>query len=87
MSNNFQALEIYVQANFSSKRVCKCLHIHKTNGRKINEVNLIASCVLGHPKCFRQPQTTYRYPTLQSRVDIIFYIANNSRYVQVLCSE
>ena len=45
MRNNFQCLEIYVQAN-------------------------IASCVLGRPKCFRRPQTTYRYPTLQSRVEI-----------------
>ena len=36
MSNNFQALEIYVQANFSSKRVCRCLHMHKASGRKIN---------------------------------------------------
>ena len=70
MSNNFQALEIYVHANFSSKRACRCLHMHKANERKINEVNLIASCVLGHPKCFRCPKTTYRYPTLQSRVDM-----------------
>ena len=46
MCNNFQALEIYVQAN-------------------------IASCVLGHPKCFRHPKTTYRYPALQSRVDMV----------------
>ena len=46
MCNNFQCLEIYVQAN-------------------------IASCVLGHPKCFRRPKTTYRYPTLQSRVDLM----------------
>ena len=45
MSNNFQALEIYVQTN-------------------------IASCVLGHPKCFRRPKTTCRYPILQSRVEI-----------------
>ena len=45
MRNNFQCLEIYVQAN-------------------------IASCVLGRPKCFRRPQTTYRYPILQSRVEI-----------------
>ena len=35
--NNFQALEIYVQANFSSKRVCRCLHIQKASERKINE--------------------------------------------------
>ena len=47
MSNNFQAMEIYVQAN-------------------------IASCVLGRPKCFRRPKTTYRYPTLQSRVELMF---------------
>ena len=51
MRNNFQALEVYVQAN-------------------------IASCVLGHPKCFRRPKTTYRYPTLQSRVDMMFFRAN-----------
>ena len=31
----------------------------------------IASCVLGHPKCFRRPKTTYRYPTLQSRVELM----------------
>ena len=48
MCNNFQTLEIYVQAN-------------------------IASCVLGRPKCFRRPKTTYRYPTLQSRVDMMFF--------------
>ena len=48
MCNNFQALEIYVQAN-------------------------IASCVLGRPKCFRRPKTTYRYPTLQSRADMMLY--------------
>ena len=71
MCNNFQCLEIYVQANFSSKRVCRCLHIHKASERKINEVNLIASCVLGHPKCFRHPKTTYLHPTLQSRVDLM----------------
>ena len=51
MCNNFQALEIYVQAN-------------------------IASCVLGRPKCFRRPKTTYRHPTLQSRVDMMFFRAN-----------
>ena len=31
----------------------------------------IASCVLGHPKCFRRPKTTSLYPTLQSRVDLM----------------
>ena len=62
MCNNFQALEIYVQAN-------------------------IASCVLGRPKCFRRPKTTYRYPTLQSRADMVLCIANTFAFVQVLCSE
>ncbi len=47
MSNNFQALEIHVQAN-------------------------IASCVLGHPKCFRRPKTTYWHLPLQSRADLMF---------------
>ena len=70
--NNFQCLEIYVQANFSIKRAYRCLHIHTASVRKINEVNLIASCVLGHPKYFRRPQTTCRHPTLQSREDVIF---------------
>ena len=31
MSNNFQALEIYVQAHFSSKRVCRCLGLASSN--------------------------------------------------------
>ncbi len=31
----------------------------------------IASCVLGHPKYFRRSKTTYRYPTLQSRAELI----------------
>ena len=54
---------------------------------KINEVNLIASCVLGHPKCSRHPKTTCRYPTLRSRADLMFLHKTHSRYVQVLCSE
>ena len=33
----------------------------------------IASCVLGHPKCFQRPKTTCRYPTLQSRKDMMFF--------------
>ena len=56
MCNNFQALEIYVQAN-------------------------IASCVLGHPKCFRRPKTTYRYPTLQSREDLMFLHCKCIRFI------
>ena len=63
MSNNFQALGIYVQAN-------------------------IASCVLGHPKCFRRPKTTYRYLPLQSRVDFMLLLTQiHSLYAQVLCSK
>ena len=34
----------------------------------------IASCVLGHPKCFRRPKTTYRYHTLQSRVEMVIVV-------------
>ena len=81
-------LEIYVQANFSIKQSCRCSHIHKTSGRKINEVNLTASCVLGHPKCFRRPKTTCRYPTLQSRADIMLfrckYIRKRARYTKFI---
>ena len=55
-------------------RVSECAdawHMHKASERKINEVNLIASCVLGRPKCFRRPKTTYRHPTLQSRAELM----------------
>ena len=54
--SNFQALEIYVQAN-------------------------IASCVLGHPKCFRQPKTTCRYPPLQSRADMMILHCKHIRFM------
>ena len=56
MSNNFQALEIYVQTNFSSKRVCRCLHIHKASGRKINEVNKVCKLCFGAPEMFSASQ-------------------------------
>ena len=56
MCNNFQCLEIYVQAN-------------------------IASCVLGHPKCFRRSKTTYRYPTLQSRADMMLLYCKSLRFM------
>ena len=55
MCNNFQALEMYVQAN-------------------------IASCVLGRPKCFRRPKTTYRHPTLQSRADLMLFACKDIRF-------
>ena len=52
MCNNFQALEIYVQTNFSSKRVCRCSHIHKASERKINEVNKVSKLCFGAPEMF-----------------------------------
>ena len=56
MCNNFQALEIYVQANFSSKRVCRCSHIHKASERKINEVNKVSKLCFGAPEMFSASQ-------------------------------
>ncbi len=50
--------------------------------RKINEVNLIASCVLGHPKCFRCPKTTYRYPILQSRADMVLLYCKYGHFIR-----
>ena len=56
MSNNFQALEIYVQANFSSKRACRCSHIHTERERKINEVNKVSKLCFGAPEMFSASQ-------------------------------
>ena len=56
MSNNFQALKIHVQANFSSKRVCRCLHMHKASERKINEVNKVSKLCFGAPEMFSASQ-------------------------------
>jgi hypothetical protein len=56
MWNNFQALGIYVQAIFSSKRVCRCLHIHKASERKINEVNKVSKLCFGAPEMFSASQ-------------------------------
>ena len=41
----------------------------------------IASCVLGHPKCFRRPKTTYRHPTLQSRADMVLLYYKSLRFM------
>ena len=38
---------------------------------KTTKLTKLASCVLGHPKSFRRPKTTYRYPTIQSREDLM----------------
>ena len=47
---------------------CICTKRAKEKSTKLTK---LASCVLGHPKCFRCPKTTYRYPTLQSRADLM----------------
>ena len=50
----------------------------------------IASCVLGRPKCFRHPKTTYRYPTLQSRADMMLCnkvkSINATKPAKIFCS-
>ena len=54
-------------------RVSECADAHiytKRAKEKSTKLTKLASCVLGHPKCFRRPKTTYRYPILQSRVEI-----------------
>ena len=88
MCNNFQALEIYVQANFSSKRVCRCLHIHKASIRKINEVNKVSKLCFGAPEMFSASQNylSVSYPP-KSGGYYAFILQILSLYVQVLCSE
>ena len=54
-------------------RVSECVDAHiytKRTEEKSTKLTKLASCVLGHPKCFRRPKTTYRHPTLQSRAEI-----------------
>ena len=46
-----------------------CIYTKRAK-EKSTKLTKLASCVLGHPKCFRRPKTTYRHPTLQSRVKI-----------------
>ena len=88
MCNNFQALEIYVQANFSSKRVCRCLHIHKASIRKINEVNKVSKLCFGAPEMFSASQNylSVSYPPKSGGFDV-FILQILSLYVQALCSE
>ena len=47
---------------------CICTKRAKEKSTKLTK---LASCVLGRPKCFRRSKTTYRHPTLQSRVDLM----------------
>ena len=49
----------------------KLASIAKRAREKSTKITMLASCVLRHPKCFRRPKTTYRYPTLQSRAEIV----------------
>ena len=68
-------------------RVSECVDacIYTKQAReKSTKLTKFASCVLGHPKCFRRPKTTYRYPTLQSREEIMFLLPTHSLYTQVL---
>ena len=65
-----------------------CIYTKRAE-EKSTKLTKFASCVLGHPKCFRRPKTTNRHPTLQSREDMVllhcqyirfirkFYIPNN----------
>ena len=88
MRNNFQALEIYVQANFSSKRVCRCLHIHKASGRKINEVNKVCKLCFGAPEMFSASQNyqSASYPPKSGEYGA-FALPIHSLYTQILYSE
>jgi len=88
MRNNFQALEIYVQANFSSKRVCRCSHMHKASGRKINEVNKVSKLCFGAPEMFSASQNYLlaSHPPKSGGFDA-FVLQIPSLYVQVLCSK
>ena len=55
-------------------RVSECADARiytKRAGEKSTKLTKLASCVLGHPKCFRRPKTTYRYLPLQSRADLM----------------
>ena len=48
---------------------------------KSTKLTKLASFVLGHPKCFRRPKTTYRYPTLQSREKLIIFCCKYIRFM------
>ena len=67
-----------------SECVDACIYTKRAR-EKSTKLTKFASCVLGHPKCFRHPKTTYWYPPLQSRVDMMFFRANtfaNERDIQ-----
>ena len=84
----FQALEIYVQANFSNKRVCRCLHIHKASERKINEVNKVSKLCFGAPEMFSASPNdlSVSHPPKSGGFDA-FILQFPSLYTQVLYSK
>ena len=73
-----------------SECVDACIYT-KWAREKSTKLTKLASCVLGHPKCFRRPKITCRHPTLQSRrglassnLDIGLYGNKKYRYIYVL---
>ena len=54
-----------------SECVDACIYTKRAR-EKSTKLTKLASCVLGYPKCFRRPKTTYRHPTFQSREDLMF---------------
>ena len=70
-------------------RVSECVDacIYTKQAReKSTKLTKLASCVLGRPKCFRRPKTTYRHPTLQSRANMMIlhckYTHKRTRYTK-----
>ena len=62
----FMFKRIFRVSECADARICT-----KRAREKSTKLTKFASCVLGRPKCFRRPKTTYRYPTLQSRADMV----------------
>ena len=62
-------------------KIKTCIYTKRAR-EKSTKLTKFASCVLGHPKCFRHPKTTYRYPTLQSRADLMFLHCKYSHFIR-----
>ena len=56
-----------------------CIYTKRAE-EKSTKLTKFASCVLGHPKCFRRPKTTGRYSTLQSRADMMLFRCKHIRF-------
>ena len=64
---------------------CADARIYTKRAReKSTKLTKLASCVLGRPKYFRRPKTTYRYPILQSRVDLMFLYCKYFHFIYKL---